>query len=445
MRVHARRPIAAAVVTVVAATFPVFLVGAIGPQLRDDFGFGRSALGAAIGICQAAWAATAWSLGRRVIAHGPARAVRASVLLSSVALVGVAVVATGWLTLVLFLVCCGIANAIGQPATNALLAAEVAPERHGHAFGVKMAAVPLSSILVGVLIPLVAVPIGWRAAVGLGLVLPALALGLSARARSAPCRFSTSCPHRTPPGWPGPAGGGRRVGDRGHQLGTGVLRGCRRRLRARRHDGGSVPGVRRSRRRRRPTAGRTCGDRRAHTSIDVVMAMMLSGACGFVFIASSIPIVQLAGVVVVFGLGWGWVGLFQYLLVAVNPANPGSATGITDTGGYSAPRWPDRRRRDRRPSVVRRRVGDGRRGHLARRRVRVRRRSCRSTSRCAGRVRAGSATPARHVVAVHRQVEISSTASSTTSGGPAGSQRSTRRLQPRRVAQRGGGHASRRR
>ena len=62
--------------------------------------------------------------------------------------------------------------------------------------------------------------------------------------------------------------------------------------------------------------------------------MMLSGACGFVFIASSIPIVQLAGVVVVFGLGWGWVGLFQYLLVAVNPANPGSATGITDTGGY---------------------------------------------------------------------------------------------------------------
>ena len=99
-------------------------------------------------------------------------------VLSSVALVGVAVVATGWLTLVLFLVCCGIANAIGQPATNALLAAEVAPERRGRAFGVKMAAVPLSSILVGVLIPLVAVPIGWRAAVGLGLVLPALALGL---------------------------------------------------------------------------------------------------------------------------------------------------------------------------------------------------------------------------------------------------------------------------
>lgn len=332
---HERRAIAAAMATVIAVTLPVFLVGALGPQLRADLGFGRSALGAAIAICQATSAASAWSLGRRVIAQGPARAVRISALLSATALVGIAVVARDWIVLALFLVGCGLANAVGQPATNALLATEVGVHRRGGAFGVKMAAVPLSTLLVGVLIPVVAVPLGWRWAVGLMVVIPAAALLLIGPSAS---RRPSALADLPPPNTSRSAlvllaaGVGLTIAATNSvpsfYVDAAVESGLAESTAGLFLAAGGLAGVT-----ARLLIGRVV-DRRASVRVEVVVAMMVTGASGYALLAASSPLLQLTGVVIVFALGWGWVGLFIYLVVAVNPANPGSATGITDTGGY---------------------------------------------------------------------------------------------------------------
>ena len=43
---------------------------------------------------------------------------------------------------------------------------------------------------------------------------------------------------------------------------------------------------------------------------------------------------MLAGVPLAFGAGWAWPGLFNLAVVLANPASPGAATGITQTGTY---------------------------------------------------------------------------------------------------------------
>jgi predicted MFS family arabinose efflux permease len=322
--------------TVVAAAFPVFAVGAVGPQLRADLGFGRAALGAAIGACQLASAASAWSLGRRVIAHGPTRAMRASAVLSCIALAGIAV-SGGWLPLTGCLACCGLANAVGQPATNALLAGEVASGRRGRAFGIKMAAIPLGSMLAGAVVPVIAVPFGWRPAIALGAVLPVLALLV---VRSTHRRRAAETP---PAELPAP--------DTARPVlvllavGVGLVIAATTSLPAFFVDGAVASGLTETTAGACLAAGGLAGvvarllvgravDRRARASVDIVVAMMLAGVVGFALLTRPGPALQVVGLVVVFALGWGWVGLFQYLLVGVNPSNPGAATGITDTGGY---------------------------------------------------------------------------------------------------------------
>jgi MFS family permease len=38
------------------------------------------------------------------------------------------------------------------------------------------------------------------------------------------------------------------------------------------------------------------------------------------------------GVLLAFGAGWGWPGLFNFAVVKTNPGAPAAATGITQTG-----------------------------------------------------------------------------------------------------------------
>ena len=56
----------------------------------------------------------------------------------------------------------GLGNAIGQPAGNALVAAQVRPERFGLGFAIKQSGIPLATLLGGLAVPLIALTIGWR-------------------------------------------------------------------------------------------------------------------------------------------------------------------------------------------------------------------------------------------------------------------------------------------
>ena len=54
------------------------------------------------------------------------------------------------------------ANALGQLASNAALAQHVPARRQGLSFGVKQAAIPVSTLLAGAAVPTVALTAGWR-------------------------------------------------------------------------------------------------------------------------------------------------------------------------------------------------------------------------------------------------------------------------------------------
>jgi len=56
------------------------------------------------------------------------------------------------------------------------------------------------------------------------------------------------------------------------------------------------------------------------------------GAVGYLLLAMQMPALVAPGVLLAFGAGWGWPGLFQYGLVATFPAAPGSASGIVQSG-----------------------------------------------------------------------------------------------------------------
>ena len=58
----------------------------------------------------------------------------------------------------------GWGNGVGQPASNDLIARAVSSTRHGLAYGTKQAAIPLATMVAGIAVPVVAIPLGWRPA-----------------------------------------------------------------------------------------------------------------------------------------------------------------------------------------------------------------------------------------------------------------------------------------
>ena len=75
---------------------------------------------------------------------------RLSGLTAALAMLGVAVAARDTAVLVAALVVAGWGNGVGQPASNDLIARSVAADRQGLAYGLKQAAIPLSTLLAGV-------------------------------------------------------------------------------------------------------------------------------------------------------------------------------------------------------------------------------------------------------------------------------------------------------
>ena len=73
----------------------------------------------------------------------------------------------------------GVSQAIVVPATNALVAATVAAKRQGVVLGFKQSGVQLGQFFVGMVLPLVAIAIGWRWGIASLVVIPILGVLLS--------------------------------------------------------------------------------------------------------------------------------------------------------------------------------------------------------------------------------------------------------------------------
>ena len=332
--------LAASMAGTVACALPVFLVGAVAVQMRDSLHFGAGTLGVVVGLYYVGAAVSSVSLGHLVEAVGALRTMRVACMVSAAVLALIAGIAHSVLALAVLLVVAGVSSAAMQPAANTYLTRRMREDRQGVAFGVKQSAVPLTTALAGLAVPAVALTVGWRWAFALAavvaavvaVVLPRPSLSLSAR-RAA----STPRPARSGAAelWVMAAAFGLGLAAAGSL--TAFLASSVVAAGAGRGAAGLLVGAGGA----AAVVGRVAigwyADRRGGDHLPVVAAMLGVGAAGYLALAAAsargatwafLPVV-----VVVFGVGWGWNGLFNFAVVRYHPERPGWATGVTQTGG----------------------------------------------------------------------------------------------------------------
>lgn len=169
-----RRTVLWAIAVATCGVLPVFLVGGLAVQIRDELGFGTAALGIAVSLFFTTQALSSALVGRIVERVGSRRSMQVAALGSAASLLCIALFAGSRNGLIGFLVLGGLANAASQVAANLALARGVRTGRQGLAFGMKQAAIPAATLLSGLAVPLVGITIGWRWAF-IGCALGALA------------------------------------------------------------------------------------------------------------------------------------------------------------------------------------------------------------------------------------------------------------------------------
>ena len=323
-----------ALTTTVAVALPVFLVGGLAVQVSDDLRFSPAGLGLAVAAYFGASALASLPAGALVERYGAARISRYGIALSAASMIGIAVAAHALWSLVAILALGAGANAMGQLASNTSLSRHVPTGRQGLSFGVKQAAIPVSTLLAGAAVPTVALTLGWRWAFVLGGLLAVAALPLvpadppgSEMSRETETERATSALVVIGLAATLAAASANALGT--FLVDSAVARGI-------------APG---------PAGlsltlgGAVCvtarvfggwqADRRPRRQVGVIAGLLAFGAVGLALLAVPGPIPLIAGVVLGFGLGWSWPGLMNFAVVRLHPQAPAAATSITQTGVYA--------------------------------------------------------------------------------------------------------------
>jgi MFS family permease len=331
------RPVRAAtgaLTTTIACAIPVFLVGGLAVQIGDELDFTPAGLGLAVSAYFGASALASVPAGALVERYGSTAIARTGIGLAAASLLAIAVAARSLWTLIAILVLGAGANAMGQLASNTSLSRHVPIRRQGLSFGVKQAAIPVSTMLAGAAVPVVALRFGWRWAFVLAAVVAVAALWLVPSERSAPRRQRAGGGERATSALVVIGLGATLAAGSANALGTFLVDSAVTR--------GLAPG----------TAGlaltlgsavcvvaRVYGgwqaDRFPAHQIAVVAGLLATGAVGLALMAAPSPVTLVLGVVLGFGLGWAWPGLMNFAVVRLHPQAPAAATSITQTGVYA--------------------------------------------------------------------------------------------------------------
>jgi predicted MFS family arabinose efflux permease len=326
-----------AVSVATAGVLPVFLTGGLSVQVREDLDFSAARLGAAVSVYFGVSALTSAPLGRLAGPYGLRRSLRLAAAMSGMMMLVMAL-APGWWMLVLGLAGAGLANALGQPAANGLIVNEVPQGRRALAFGVKQSAIPAATLLGGLAVPLVALTVGWRWAF-VGAAVGAAAIAIIIR----PERHAPGPPAGMRPGeMPRPLeyptlillglsiafGGGAANVLGAFVTSTAVHIGLSSGVGGWIQVAGSVLGLS-----VRVWLGWLV-DRGRAGQLGTVALMLLGGALGFLLVGSGFAMLFAIGVLVGYGAGWGWPGLFNYAVSQRYASAAAAATGITQSGVY---------------------------------------------------------------------------------------------------------------
>jgi predicted MFS family arabinose efflux permease len=328
------RAAAGAVTATVAVVVPVFLLGGLSVLIARDLHFSPAGLGALVSVYFGVGALCAVPTGRLVERYGARRTIRAGIVLAAVTMLLIAVAARSYATLFALIALAGAANGLGQLGSNLSVARSVPAHRQGVAFGVKQAAIPISTLVAGLAVPTVGLTLGWRWAFGLAALLACAALfalppdhGASRRGQPAQRASRTGALVVVSIAGVLASGTANALGsflvssavDRGISEGTAGLV-----LAA-----GSALGI----------TGRIgagwLADRRAGGHLLVVTGMLALGAGGLALLAVPGHVALVVGTLAGFGLGWAWPGLLNFAVVRIERDAPAAATSITQTGVYA--------------------------------------------------------------------------------------------------------------
>ncbi|WP_276961995.1 MFS transporter [Ferrimicrobium acidiphilum] len=325
-----------AISSTTVATLPVFLTGALGVEISKSLALKPSQLGLLIGAFFASATLSSVTSGKISESHGGTFIIRLGVVSTAIWTLAIFVFAHSFLQFLVFLIFAGITNGAIQPAVNVYVANAIPRSRQGFAFGVKQAAIPVSTLLSGLAVPLVALTLGWHYAyLGTALLGILLAITLPKNANAARYVETVAAPKKTYKILPlvvlaaaMALGAGAanalgaflvedavRVGwspaDAGLLVVLGSLAGMISRV---------INGH--------------LADKRGGRHFVVTAQMIFLGSLGYAMLAFHISYLILPATVITYGLGWGWNGLFNYAVIKTHPQSAGRATGTTQSGAY---------------------------------------------------------------------------------------------------------------
>ena len=330
------RTIAAAALSTVLGSLPVFLLGGLAVLVREELRFGEVQLGLAVSVFFSVAALSAVPAGRLVVRLGAWWSTVAGACTSAGALLLLAV-APAYPVLIGALALAGAANALAQIGSNEALARVVPARRQGLAFGVKQSAVPAATLLAGLSLPFLGLTLGWRSAFAGGAVLALGYVALAPRGEQSRPRPPVPGPARREPAR-GPLvvvalaaalGAGAAGGLGAFLVVSAVSTGLSPAQAGLLLAGGSALSV---------VVRLTVGwraDGRDGGHLDVVVAMLACGALGMALLATGSPALLLPGTVLAFALGWGWPGLLNLAVVRLHPSAPAAATSVSQAGVFA--------------------------------------------------------------------------------------------------------------
>jgi len=322
----------------VLAALPLFMVGGLAVQIKEEFGFTEAALGAGVTVGFVVGAVTAPLGGRLADRIGAKTSVYLGSSLSTLALVGLGLFTSGWGTMVVFLCLAGGAVAITDPGLAILVNRGIPSARQGLAFGVKEASIPAATLAAGVAVPAIALTVGWRWAFAIGLIPLTVVLGMLRRLdvdAGATASEAAPDPSAKPPpnrralflaataaalGTAAASGVGIFLTDSAVSMGVspagaGLLLAT-----------GSVAGII-----ARVGAG-VMADRTGGPQFKLIALMLTAGALTMALGGTGNTWLLVLGTVGAFAGGWAWTGIFFLSLVKTNPERPGTVAGIGTAG-----------------------------------------------------------------------------------------------------------------
>lgn len=318
------------------SVLPVWMVAALGVLIGYDITMTESQFGMAISAYFGAAAIVSVPGGWLAQNFGAGRLMTVSLVASASSLIGIATTASSWWHLSGMLALAGVGGGIVQPATDLGIAQGLGPDsrRRGAAFGLKMASVPLGTLIAGVAVPTIGLTLGWRPAIALACIL-AVAVLVAVPRRQLASR------HRRP--------SGRRPKIAASPLvalgiaGT-VAATTATALTAFYVLSATDSGIATSTAGHLLALGSVCGligrigwgvavDRAGRDGLAALAALLVIGGVGIALLGAARGPGMLATVTIIaFGAGWAWNGLFSYAVVLTNPDAPAVASGMSMLG-----------------------------------------------------------------------------------------------------------------